>query len=544
MSEMQKPEGMYCSISGILPDVPVVSAKSGHLFERRLIEQALEASGGRCPETGQPLSRSDLIEVRKSGTVVEPTVPPDVAVPSVLRHLQKEWDRSMLEMHQVKTKLNETRKELATALYNLDAAHRVIADLRKQLEGSAVTPAAANKAADGQANVNGPSSATEKRNVAPVPAGGDADASGDAGNTAGLACSGSRPAAEPLDPELVRLPARLLSQAEDLAKALQTKRKARVIPRTHANAAKVSSFSETASLSIDGPDTTVTALARGPSGVAYAGTSSGKVCRLSLPSLRLDGDGVQAHDGMDGGVRQMRWHSSAAEHVMTCGGDGLVKMWDSQSWGMKGAWRHASAVVDVDVHPLGVVGLAVLADGGWVWRELEAGGAVECHGRGEEGGYASGAIHPDGMVFATGRTDGIVEMWDVGSMKCVAQLGEKGGKVGAVEMSEKGYYMVTWKDEKVELWDLRKQGVCGTVDIEGVGGVALDGVGEFGCAVGEMGVSIFAGKKRAKRLAKVSFEKSAGKIEGRVGCVWGEDAGCLLAGGGDGVVRQFGAGVQ
>ena len=54
---------MYCAISGEVPQQPVVSRKTGHLFERRLIEKALQASENRCPVTGEELKPEDLLPV-------------------------------------------------------------------------------------------------------------------------------------------------------------------------------------------------------------------------------------------------------------------------------------------------------------------------------------------------------------------------------------------------------------------------------------------------------------------------------------------------
>ena len=49
-----------CALSGSAMEDPVVSKKSGHVFERRLIEKQIEATG-LCPVTNLDLSISDLI---------------------------------------------------------------------------------------------------------------------------------------------------------------------------------------------------------------------------------------------------------------------------------------------------------------------------------------------------------------------------------------------------------------------------------------------------------------------------------------------------
>jgi pre-mRNA-processing factor 19 len=50
-------------MSGEPPVDPVVSRKSGHMFEKRtILTYILET--GTCPITGQPLSAEDLLELK------------------------------------------------------------------------------------------------------------------------------------------------------------------------------------------------------------------------------------------------------------------------------------------------------------------------------------------------------------------------------------------------------------------------------------------------------------------------------------------------
>ena len=50
-------------VSGEAPEQPVVSKKSGHVFERRLIEKFVQEQG-RCPVTGDALSQDDLVALK------------------------------------------------------------------------------------------------------------------------------------------------------------------------------------------------------------------------------------------------------------------------------------------------------------------------------------------------------------------------------------------------------------------------------------------------------------------------------------------------
>ena len=53
----------YCAISGEQCRNGVVSIKSGHIFEKELIEKYIDTVG-ICPITNQELSRKDLVEIK------------------------------------------------------------------------------------------------------------------------------------------------------------------------------------------------------------------------------------------------------------------------------------------------------------------------------------------------------------------------------------------------------------------------------------------------------------------------------------------------
>lgn len=121
---------MLCAISGEAPQVPVASRKSGNVFEKRLIEAHL-AEHHTDPVTGEDLSVEDLIEL-KSPRIVNPRPPNLTSIPSLLSAFQNEWDAIVLETFTLKQQLAQTRQELSTALYQNDAATRVIARLTRE----------------------------------------------------------------------------------------------------------------------------------------------------------------------------------------------------------------------------------------------------------------------------------------------------------------------------------------------------------------------------------------------------------------------------
>ncbi|CAN6610737.1 pre-mRNA-processing factor 19 [Trichomonascus vanleenenianus] len=120
-----------CAISGEPPRVPVVSPKSGRVFERSLIEAFVDENG-EDPITGTALSKDDLIAIEASNIVRPKNASTATSIPTLLASLQTEWDAMALEIFELKKELQSTRKQLSTALYYHDAAVRVAARLTKE----------------------------------------------------------------------------------------------------------------------------------------------------------------------------------------------------------------------------------------------------------------------------------------------------------------------------------------------------------------------------------------------------------------------------
>lgn len=102
----------------------------GNVFEKRLIE-AYISENGKDPVTGEELSVDDLVELKSSRTV-RPRPPTLTSIPSLLSVFQNEWDALALETYTLRQHLTQTRQELTRALYEHDAAVRVIARLSRE----------------------------------------------------------------------------------------------------------------------------------------------------------------------------------------------------------------------------------------------------------------------------------------------------------------------------------------------------------------------------------------------------------------------------
>ena len=109
----------------------MVSPVSGQVFERRLIEKYL-AENGCDPTNQEPLSPEQLIAL-KASPLVKPKPPSSTSIPAILKSLQDEWDAVMLHSFTLRQQLQTARQELSHALYQHDAACRVIARLTKEV---------------------------------------------------------------------------------------------------------------------------------------------------------------------------------------------------------------------------------------------------------------------------------------------------------------------------------------------------------------------------------------------------------------------------
>ncbi|ORY86235.1 Prp19/Pso4-like-domain-containing protein [Protomyces lactucae-debilis] len=122
---------MFCAISGEAPQEPVISKVSGSIFERRLLE-AYVTEHGTDPTTGEEMQiEQDILPVRVP-SIAAPRPPSASSIPALLSLFQTEWDSLALETYGLKQSLHQTRQELSTALYQHDAACRVIARLTKE----------------------------------------------------------------------------------------------------------------------------------------------------------------------------------------------------------------------------------------------------------------------------------------------------------------------------------------------------------------------------------------------------------------------------
>eukprot|EP01065_Artemidia_motanka_P050684 TRINITY_DN8725_c0_g1_i1.p1 TRINITY_DN8725_c0_g1~~TRINITY_DN8725_c0_g1_i1.p1 ORF type:complete len:526 (+),score=158.26 TRINITY_DN8725_c0_g1_i1:57-1580(+) len=495
---------VLCCISGTPPEEPVVSRKTGHVFERRLIEKHL-ADSPKCPVTDEPLDTGDLLPIKACSTS-KPRPATAQSVPGLLSALQGEWDSLMLETFQLRKQLETTRQELSHSLYQHDAACRVIARLMS--ERDAARSALAQSKAFAEA---------EMGKIAPK-----AQEDG-------------------------KLPAAVLTRMQDTMKQLYAARKKRQLPPGLCSAEAVARMTEKFNLA---PHSTtqpgVLCCVAAPGDDVVTGGADGNVVLLGRGSRKIS-QRMQAHKKA---VREVLCHASG--FIVSGGDDCTVQLWSKAESEYKQAAvfkEHTKPVTGLAITTTGDHVISASLDGSWNMYDVSAGRQIlSTAGNNPEvdaHDWTCARLHPDGMLLGLGTTVGgsqAVDIWDLS--KCARAAGfAHEGVVRTLSFSENGYHMATGSDNgTVKLWDLRKLQSFRTLTFDDsnpssptpVNKVLYDSSGQY-LAVATGCVRLFEiNKSEATEIAVIRDHQSA-----VTGAVWGPNAGWLMTTGMDRQVRFY-----
>ncbi|XP_020094280.1 pre-mRNA-processing factor 19-like [Ananas comosus] len=426
---------MICAISGEVPEEPVISKKSGLVFERRLIERHIE-DYGKCPVTKEELTMDDILPV-KTNKVVKPRPLQAASIPGLLGMFQNEWDALMLSNFALEQQLHTARQELSHALYQHDAACRVIARLKKerdearllltQAERQIAYPTASDAAANASALANGKRAAQDE-----------------------LGPDGKkiRPGINPV----------MIAELTECNAVLSGQRKKRQIPPTLAPIDAIERYTQISShplhktnkpgiLSVDiHPLKDVIATGGIDTNAVLFDRSSGQIlCTLTGHSKKITSVKFVPRD----------------ELFITGSADKTVRVWQGSEDGNYSCCHilkdHTAEVHAVTVHATNKYFVSASMDNTWCFYDLTTGSCLTQVGEasGEEG-YMSASFHPDGLILGTGTSEALVRIWDVKSQSNVAKFDGHVGPVTAISFSENGYFLATAATDGVKLWDLRK----------------------------------------------------------------------------------------
>ena len=155
MAQSNAVQSFICALTGLTPLTDPVVTPSGYVCSRRLLLTKLSENGGVDPFDGsgsRRLDESSLVGLNTAGGIAgglaaNPPRPPKASsLPNLMGMIQTEFEAVLLELYDTRMALEETRRELSSALYQNDAAVRVVARLamerdeaRGKLEGYLMT---------------------------------------------------------------------------------------------------------------------------------------------------------------------------------------------------------------------------------------------------------------------------------------------------------------------------------------------------------------------------------------------------------------------
>uniref|UniRef100_A0A8C2EJ02 Pre-mRNA-processing factor 19 n=1 Tax=Cyprinus carpio TaxID=7962 RepID=A0A8C2EJ02_CYPCA len=456
-------------ISNEVPEHPCVSPVSNQVFERRLIEKYI-AENGVDPINGQPLSEEQLIDIKVSHPI-RPKAPSATSIPAILKSLQDEWDAVMLHSFTLRQQLQTTRQELSHALYQHDAACRVIARLTKEVT-------AAREAL-----------ATLKPQ---------------AGLIAPQATPASQTAAVVTSSELRR---RSWSLLDTLGRPEDS-----VTAGLHS-----ASIPGIISLDLCPTDTNK----------VLTGGADKNVVVFDRREEQI----VATLKGHTKKVSSVIYHP-AQSVVFSASPDSTIRVWSVTGGNCVQVIRaHEASVTGLSLHATGDYLLSSSEDQYWAFSDIQT-GRVLTKVTDETAGCAltCAQFHPDGLIFGTGTADSQIKIWDLKERTNVANFPGHSGPVTSIAFSENGYYLATGaQDSSLKLWDLRKLKNFKTITLDNnyeVKSLVFDQSGTY-LAVGGSDIRVYICKQWSEVL---NFSDHSGLV---TGVAFGEHAQFLASTGMD-----------
>ena len=419
---------MVCEISGepLQGTVnEVVVTPSGHICIKRLLLTKLSENGGLDPfESKLPLSEDQLVTLQSpgSGGSMAPPRPQATSLPNLLGLLQKEYDAMVLELFDTRKTLEETRRELSQALYQNDAAIRVVARVSQERDAvkQQLEQWNASAASTAAVNTNGATNVEEEEPTAAA-----APPPTDEEPAATVAAPPAKRRRLEADAEVLKndVPDDDIQAMNDIWTQLNKERK----PMLKAAAAEAPTVESLGKYEFIEKKSWHKSSNRGISSMSATEDSNlivtaGKDKQLVVYN---QSDQVVQHTFGFGCIATCADIGNAM--VVAGNQKGKIAVYsltgDNDNKGNAGEINVGSKVVDVRAHPSDQHVIAATADGRviiatWIAEEqrLQQVSSFEISNDGDDKKkkeeYTAGALHPDGFLYIAGTKTGRLYAWD------------------------------------------------------------------------------------------------------------------------------------
>ncbi|XP_076041531.1 pre-mRNA processing factor 19 isoform X2 [Oratosquilla oratoria] len=341
----------------------------------------------------------------------------------------------MLHSFTLRQQLQTARQELSHALYQHDAATRVIARLNKEVTAAREALATLKP----QARVAAPA----------APAGPALAATAEAGGTAAdIPAEGGN-----LSEEVV---ARLQDTATVLTQ--ERKRRGRTVPEGLTPADQIRGFNTLASHpglhSASVPGILALDVHQKDTSKIVTGGNDKNATVFNKDTEQV----VAILKGHSKKVSCVAYHPTE-DTIITASPDTQIRVWNvGTSQTLQLIRAHDAAVTGLSLHATGDYLLSSSLDHHWAFSDIRT-GRVLCKVTDQSASspLTAAQFHPDGLILGTGTQDATIKIWDLKERSNVANFPGHSGAISSIAFSENGYYLATAaEDSTVRLWDLRK----------------------------------------------------------------------------------------
>eukprot|EP00823_Brevimastigomonas_motovehiculus_P008357 TRINITY_DN7647_c0_g1_i1.p1 TRINITY_DN7647_c0_g1~~TRINITY_DN7647_c0_g1_i1.p1 ORF type:complete len:547 (+),score=158.35 TRINITY_DN7647_c0_g1_i1:191-1642(+) len=392
------------------------------------------------------------------------------SIPSTLSSLQNEWDAIILEHYTLKQQHEQMRQDLAQALYQQDAAIRVIARLMKEREQLRA------ELANTQKNMSiavSQASSLPSVSVSVAPSAPSVSASTTAATTQQADVTMAEADEKGIGSELqkkMQTNAKTLSKGRKKAvKALQTKA---------TSVEKIKSFEEIESHPLHSstkPGITCVDLHPTDSEVVLTGGMDANAIVFNHKTGKIL-DTLKAHKKK---ITSVRFHPlfSETKMIVSTSADESTIVWQQKENKFAPVYTFTdqkAEVVGASFHPLSSYFVTASKDKTWAFYDLEKGVCRQLVADEKvTAPFTKISVHPDGLILACGTADSLVRIYDVRERKNVATCKGHLGDVTGLSFSENGCFLASGDEQgTIKLWDLRRLENFQTLSPEQTGAAA------------------------------------------------------------------------
>lgn len=154
-------------------------------------------------------------------------------------------------------------------------------------------------------------------------------------------------------------------------------------------------------------------------------------------------------------------------------------------------------------------------------------------------GYSSAKMHPDGLVVGSGTQAGDVHLWDLAQQRIIKTLASNdsghSSHINGLSFHQNGVHMASVSNEVVKLWDIRKMEVFKDLEFEANTSLNFDHEGRYLAIGGEMLIHVLDSQQDYEEIVK--FKDLPGAVKS---IEFGENSTSIIVGSTDHNLRIFG----